>query len=148
MGLYVFIHEVSVESKQTTFGGSSTRSYPNSCTRGMNKERVNDACHCEKGEKCSETESTFELLQSRKRTASACSHCADSLPYISQGLKRHLEISSSNIRPPSAHGKRPHKRTTRCTSVWFGHSLFHSCRPHFMCHCFAHLISVLAGCSA
>lgn len=73
----------------------------------MNKERVNDACGGEKrNTQRTETESTFELLQSREQTASACPLCADSLPYISQGPKTHLEINSSNVRPQSAHGEK------------------------------------------
>lgn len=118
-------------------------------TRGMNKEKVNDACYSEKRNTwCTETESTFELLQSREKTANACPHCADSLPYISQSLKTHLEINSSSIRPQSANGKRLHKWTTHCTSIWFGRILFQSCRPHFICHCFPQLISLLVNCSA
>lgn len=66
---------------------------------------------------CIETESTFELLQSREQTANACPYCAHSSPYISHSLKTHLEINSSNIRPQSAQASQM-DHTLYITLVW------------------------------
>lgn len=69
------------------------------------------------------------------QAANACPHCADSLPYIRPG-GTHLEINSLG-RLHSAHGE----RTTRCTSVQFGHILFQSLSLHFIYLCFPHFDS-------
>lgn len=116
--IYVLIHEVSWESKQTMCSTLSVCDFSYSHTPPVNKDRLNV---------CTGTEPTFELHW-RKLEASGCPHCADSLPYISQDtsanqLGQHQE---------GARSKRIHKWATCCTSIWSGRICFQSCLTSYI----------------